>query len=238
VWSVTAEPQKFDEAVAWFADRFPITDDLSEALGDYTGPRAWKIAGVAQLEVVQFVHDSLERAIASGIPFDEWQKEVEDELTKAWGRKDSARMQTIFINANQQSYNAGRWEQMTDPTVLSLRPFGMFDAVDDAHTTKEICKPLDGTILPLEQFEERGLCPQLHHRCRSGIRSLRESDANRRGGVTQTVPNAKPSEGFGAAPTVADWQPERSKYDPKIWNEYERKAADLESSPRRLAKTG
>jgi SPP1 gp7 family putative phage head morphogenesis protein len=234
-WSVTAEPLKFEEAVEWFGNRFPITDDIAEELGSYAGPRAWKIAGVAQLEIVQDVHDSLERAIANGIPFEEWQDEVEASLTKAWGRKDSPRMLTIFINSTQQSYGAGRWQQMQE--VKSLRPFGMYDSVLDDRTTP-FCKAWDGVILPLDEFAERGACPQTHHRCRAGIRSLRASEVDRRGGVSK-APSEKAPEGWGAAPTTADWQPDRSKYDPKIWNTFEAKREALEKSPRpKLKKTG
>ena len=236
-WQVTSEPLRFDEAVEWFGNRFPITEEIAAELGEYAGPRAWKIAGVAQLDIVQDVHSSLERAIATGIPFEEWQDEVEEALTKAWGRKDTARLETIFINATQSSYNAGRWSQMTDPAVLPLRPFGMYDSVLDTRTTP-FCRAWDGVILPLEEFAERGACPQTHHRCRAGIRSLRPAEVKRRGGVTQKVPDDKAADGFGAAPTVADWKPDRSKYSPEIWNTYGEKAAELEKSPRRLAKTG
>jgi len=236
-WAVTAEPQRFDEAVAWFANRFPVTEELSEALGSYAGERAWKIAGVAQLEIVQSAHRSLEAAIASGIPFEDWKEEVEEELVRAWGGKNSARLETIFVNACQQSQNAGRWSQMNEPTVLALRPFGMYDSVRDTRTSP-FCNAWDGTILPLQEFAERGACPQTHHRCRANIRSMRASDVDGRGGPTKTTPTIKADKGFGAPPTVADWHPDRSKYDPKIWNAYQEKAAELEKSPRRLAKTG
>lgn len=235
---VTAEPERFEEAISWFADRFPLTEELAAELADYAGPRAWTIAGVTQLEVVQFVHDELERAIADGIPFEEWQKTVEPRLTEAWGRRDSARMQTVFINATQQSYNAGRWAQMTDPSVLSLRPYGLYDSVVDDRTSP-FCRAWDGVILPLEEFAARGACPQTHHRCRASIRNIRKTDADRRGGQSTTLPSERAADGFGAAPTTARWQPDQAKYEPTIWNEYQRKAAELEKSPRpRMKKTG
>lgn len=233
-WNVTAEPTRFDEAVAFFAEKVPLTDGLVAELAEHAGPRAWTISGVTQLEVVQSVHDSLERAIASGIPYDEWAKQVEPELTKAWGRKNSSRLETIFINATQQSYNAGRWEQMLAPEVRDLRPFGFFDDVEDSRET-DICRALGGTILPLEEFAERGLCPQLHHRCRSQIRGIRPSDAARRGGVTTKLPDVKPADGFGEIPTRAAWQPDASKHDPKLWAEYQRKAADIAENAKRPA---
>ena len=226
-WEVTAEPSRFDEAVEWFAGRFPTTEETAAEIDGYAEQRAFKIAGVAQLEVVQQVHESLTDAIATGIPFEEWQRQIRDDLTKAWGRPDSHRIETIFRNANQQSYNAGRWRQMHHPDVVGLRPYGFFDGVVDSRQT-DICRNWDGTILPLEEFAQRGACPQLHHRCRSNIRSITEREAKRRGGVTAEVPTDTADAGFGQAPTEADWQPDPSKYDPGLFATYEAKRQTLQ----------
>lgn len=230
-WTVTAEPSRLDEAVEWFGNRFPVTDQIAEELGEYAGPRAWKIAGVAQLEVVQQVHESIERAIASGIPLEQWQREIEDELTEAWGRRDSHRIETIFRNATQQSYNAGRWRQMTDPSVSALRPYGMYDAVVDSRTTP-LCRAWDGTIRPIHEFAALGMCPQTHHRCRAGLRTLRTSDAERRG-ITEELPDDRAAEGFGRAPTESDWQPDPSKYDAALFGTYETKRSEIERDAER-----
>lgn len=234
-WRVTTEPDRFDEAVEWFAGRFPITEELEASLGEFAGPRAWTIAGVTQLDVVQYVHSSLERAIADGVPFATWQAEVEDRLIEAWGKRDSARLETVFINATQQSYNAGRWEQMNDPDVVRFRPFGMYDAVIDDFTTV-FCRNWDGKILPIQEFAQRGACPQTHHRCRAGIRSLRPSEAERRGGVSTTLPSETAAPGFGQDPSKSSWKPEPKKYDAGLFAEYERKRAELEETAKRPLK--
>lgn len=230
-WSVTAEPVRFDEAVDWFADRFPITESTAEELGEYAGPRAWKIAGVAQLDVVQQVHESLTRAIAAGIPFEEWQSEIETTLTEAWGRRDSHRIETIFRNATQQSYNAGRWRQMHHPDVLQRRPYGFFDGVNDSRQS-DICKAWDGTVMPLDEFARAGACPQMHHRCRSNLRSIRESEAKRRG-ITTNPPSELAAEGFGKPPTQADWEPAATDYDPVIFAEFGSKQSEIADTAKR-----
>ncbi len=230
-WTVTANPERFDEAVEWFGNRFPVTEEISAELGQYAGPRAWKIAGVAQLDVVQQVHESLQQAIETGIPFEQWQRDIEDKLTNAWGRRDSHRIETIFRNATQQSYNAGRWRQMTDPSVTSLRSYGMFDGVIDSRTS-DICRAWDGVILPMAEFGRRGAVPQMHHRCRSGLRSLRRSEAERRG-ITEELPDQQADTGFGAAPTEADWQPDPTKYDAALFGTFQQKRAEIERDAER-----
>ena len=70
-WAVTADVEEFPEAAEFFRSRFPITAALADRLGAYAGPRAWTVAGVAQLDVVLTVWESLLRAIEIGKPFDE-----------------------------------------------------------------------------------------------------------------------------------------------------------------------
>lgn len=235
-WSATADVERFDDAVEWFANRFPITEELADELGDYAGPRAWTVAGVAQLDIVMQVHASILRALSRGTPFDEWKREISATLTAAWGAKNAHRIETIFRNATSQALSAGRWRQITDPDVMTLRPYGLFDAVLDARTS-DICEEWDGTILPLDEFAQRGAVPQLHHRCRSQIRSITQREAFRRG-VTDRLPDATAQTGFGKAPTEADWSPDSRDYSASLFAEYERKRAELErKAKRKKAKT-
>lgn len=230
-WAVTADVEEFSEAAQWFRSKFPVTERVANALGDYAGPRAFTVAGVEQLEVVNATFDSLAKAISSGIPFEQWKTQVEDQLTEAWGKKDSARIETVFRNATSQAFNAGRWRQMNEPSVLAFRPYGMFDGVVDSHQSA-FCKAWDGKILPLERFAELGACPQCHHRCRSQIRNMRESDALRRG-VTINLPNETAAEGFGQAPTENEWRPDPSKYPRELFDEYQLKRTELERQVKR-----
>ena len=234
-WRVTAEPSLFDEAVDWFANRTIVTKKTANRLGDYSAGRAFTIAGVAQLDVINEVHASIGRAIESGIPFEEWQRATEDTLTRAWGQRDSFRVETIFRNATSQAHNAGRWDQMQDPDVKRFRPYGMFDGVVDSRTSA-ICRPLDGTILPLDDPWWETHSPQLHHRCRSSIRSLRATDAERRG-ISKTAPEIDADTGFGKIPTAEQWAPDKSKYPPSLFAEYTTKRKQIERDTKRKRAT-
>jgi SPP1 gp7 family putative phage head morphogenesis protein len=227
-WEATAEPERFDEAVDWFRDRFPLTPDLAAKLGSYAGARAWTIAGVGQLDVVLHTYDSLLKAIDKGTPFEEWKGEVEESLTSAWGSPDSFRIETIFRNATQQSLNAGRWRAMRDPDVKDLRPFVLFDGIDDANQS-EICEKIDGTIVKVDDPWLLTHSPQLHHRCRSQLVSLRETDAAARG-ITKDLPDTKADTGFGKPPddSATPWKPDPKDYPPELFKVYEQKATPTE----------
>lgn len=228
-FAVTAEPLLFAEAVEYFARKFPMTEELAEQFAEYAGSRAWTIAGVTQLDIVLSVHESLTEAIAKGIPFAEWQKSVAPMLTKAWGKRDAPRMQTVFRNAVQSALNAGRWQQMTEPAVKALRPFVMFDGIADARQSP-ICKEWDGTILSID--DPSMPVPPLHHRCRSSLRNLTEKQARERG-ITSQPPKISPQPGFGEPPDLSEWAPNPGDYPRALFEEYERKREQIARTAKR-----
>jgi SPP1 gp7 family putative phage head morphogenesis protein len=222
-WEATAEPERFDEAVEWFRDRFPVTPDLLAKLGGYAGKRAWTVAGVAQLDVVLDTYDSLRKAIEDGTPYEEWKKGIEDKLTAAWGKPDAYRVETIFRNATSQSLNAGRYRQMHDPEVKKLRPYVLIDGVDDARQS-DICERIDGTVVPIDSPWLDTHSPQLHHRCRTQVVSLTEEAAKARG-ITDEPSTLKAGDGFGAPPTddAVPFKPDPAKYPAELFEAYEEK---------------
>lgn len=223
-WSVSADVDTFDEAVEWFARRFPVTPELLDALREFAGPRAWTISGVAQLDILLDVYETLLEAIANGTPLSEFKAAVAEKLETAWGRPINGRVELIFRNATQTSYNRGRWRQITDPDVLAVRPFLMFDAILDARTSP-ICNALSQpkpVTLPASDAFWLSHQPPLHHNCRSSLRSLTEAQAKRRG-LTESTPTTAPQAGFGGVDP--EWQPDPSHYPPELWQIYAAKAA-------------
>ncbi len=234
-WRATADVERFDEAVEWFADRFPLTQELAAALGVHSGTRAWTIAGVAQLDVVLFVFESLQKAIELGTPFSEWQVDVTDKLTKAWGKRSSHRVKNIYRNATQQSLNAGRWRQMQHPDVKDIRSYILFDGISDARQS-DICDAADGTVVHIDDPWLDTHSPQLHHGCRSHLRNIREEDARRRG-ITDSPTTVDAQGGFGKKPTATPWEPSPADYPPALFAEYQKKRRQLEKkAPRRVPK--
>jgi len=210
VFKITADALRFDEAIEWFRARLPITDDEFDILSAEARQRAWTIAGVEQLDVVQSVWSEIDKANTAGTPFEDFKKSIEPLLTEEWGQRNSPRVETIFRNATQASLNRGRYAQMTDPEVVRFRPFWMYDAVRDARTTT-LCAGLDKTVLPQDLPFWDTHIPPLHHRCRAGIRSLRKSEAEKRG-ISRVAPAIEPDPGFGHAPGKGEWKPVDRKY--------------------------
>jgi SPP1 gp7 family putative phage head morphogenesis protein len=224
-WAVTGDVVRFDEAADWFRSKIPVTATVADTLADYSGSRAFTVAALSQLEIVELVHASLLQAIERGTPFEEWKAEIEDVVTEAWGKKDSPHLQLIYRNATSQAYSAGRWRQMHEPSVKRFRPYGLYDGIADSRQTA-FCKAWHGVIRKLEDFAEAGAVPQTHHACRSSIRNLRESEALRRG-VTELLPQEVAADGFGKAPTESQWSPDPGKYNRELFDEYQFKRGEL-----------
>ena len=232
-WGVTADPRRFDEAVSWFRTRLPMTDEEFERLSVSARDGAFTIAGAQQLDVVQTLHDEIDRAIESGEGYDVFAKRVKERLEGDWTKANSARLLTTFRTNVQTAYNTGRWFQMQDPEVLAIRPWRMYDAVNDSRTS-DICKaidPPDGppTIVRHDDPYVLSHWPPLHHRCRSAWRTLTQAQAEALGlSPVGDLPDPEFEVGFGLAPPArTDWQPPKERYTESLYNEYAEKQEEF-----------
>ncbi len=199
--------EKFEDALRFLRARTPMPSAQFYALSDQARQKAFTVSNVAQMELVQQVLSSLDRAIDQGQDLESWRKEIGPALREAWAgdvENPAWRLETIFRTNLQTAFSHGRVRQMRDPAVTVLRPFRLFDATLDERTTDE-CSSRDGVLLPADDPWWSTNTPPLHFNCRSGIRSLRRAQADRRGGMhlpDREVELNPPGKGFGAAPSL------------------------------------
>lgn len=206
-WSVSAHQADFEAASAWFASRVPYTREQYDALDDESRKRAFWVSGGLELDAVETIFGESGRAIANGTPLEDFKRDIQAKLEGRLG-PDGFHLETVLRNACQNAYNTARWTQLTDPELSLLRPYLLYDSVLDSRTTP-ICKALDGTCKPVDDTYWLTHHPSMHHRCRSALRSLRTSEAQRRG-ITTADPlttgekpvNVPP--GWGKAPPLSD----------------------------------
>lgn len=204
----------FEEALAWFRARVPMTDTQYTELEQRAGDKAFWVTGAANLDTVNDVWQALERALEQGITLDDFKKAVSAKLAREWGAPNATRVETIFRTNVQLAYSAGRYRQQMAPAVARSRPYGEFIALLDARSS-EICPPLNGIILPLDHPWWTSHYPPLHHNCRSLRRTLRASQAEERG-VTDEPPPSEADEGFGGVPGDDEWEPNLADYPPEL----------------------
>jgi hypothetical protein len=238
----TAEVREFAEAYEAFASGYAVTPEQLLELGQYAYDRAFTYAGAAQLEVIKRVRASLLDAVYKGTPLHEWQRSIRTELERDWGAYRPLegignRIETIARNASQKAYNAGRYQQLRDPTIVRLRPFWMFDSILDSRTS-EICiaRGSPPVILPQGDPWWGTNWPPLHHRCRSAVRALRKREVDRKGGVREPPTGApSPTGDWGATPdTERPWHPKPEDVPPALSRAFALKIEDKPPRPMKI----
>jgi SPP1 gp7 family putative phage head morphogenesis protein len=225
-----ADPDHFTEALAFLRARVPMTDPEFKALTDASHARAFTIAGVAELDIVNQVWTAIGDAIKRGESLGQFKSRVSEALTRAWGRENPWRMELVFRNGVQSSYGRGRWQQQHDPSVLKSRPYMEYNAILDARTTKT-CRKANGTVLPAEHLWWKTHSPPLHHHCRGTTISLTAQQAKEQG-IKEKGPDAPPGEGFGEAPGGKEWKPDLSKYPQQLSFVFKEKKLRVPKQPK------
>lgn len=226
-FGATVEVERFDEAADWFLERIVLTGEQASGLTGRAAVDSFWVGAGLELAQVQRVHAGITKAIEKGETFESFRERFRSEL------QSDAHAETVFRNAVQRAYNAGRWEQMTAKDVVRFRPFFLYDSILDDRTT-EVCKICNGTLLPADDPWWTTHVPPLHHRCRSSIRNLRKSEAERRG-IKEKGPDTakvKPSGEWGQVPSSDNgWKPDLKKVTPTIRKEVKKKETKRKEDP-------
>lgn len=163
--------------------------------------RAFTVANVAKLEVLQDIQASLKDALAKGQTLQQWQDGLVPTLQKkGWwrregtteqlrqaGRVDEAsgeirkgltphRLRTIFATNMQSAYMAGRHQQMIEQ--VDERPFWQYVAVLDSRT-RPAHRALNGKVFRYDDAAWGSVFPPNGFNCRCRVRALSERDVKR-----------------------------------------------------------
>ena len=83
-------------------------------------------------------------------------------------------LEGVYRTVTTQAQQRGHLEQQLNMIYLGYK-YGMFTSVLDGRETHK-CHNMNGKILPIKEFIEKGLYPPLHYRCRSSIIQLDDDD--------------------------------------------------------------
>jgi SPP1 gp7 family putative phage head morphogenesis protein len=229
-WNVDGNAVDPAEAIAWFRARLLLSDTEFAQLSDEARRRAFAMAGLSQLELVQQVVNGLESALANGDTFEEFKASLPARLQNAWGGQSAYRLRLAFDTELQKAYGAGRWKSADE--VRESRPFWGLAVVLDGRTS-QICSNLRGVVRPADDPFWNTHIPPLHFRCRTALITLSREQAEARG-ITSNAPNQPPLEGFGAPPGRQAWSPNEADYHPELWSAYQRsQQPDFRPTPAR-----
>lgn len=212
------DPRASAEAVEWFRERVPVTADEWERMSERARRGAFRVAGVARLDIVTEVWRAIDSAVAAGTDFREFQRTVGASLAREWGRPNAGRVATIFRTNVQTAYAAGRYAVATNHDTMRVRPWWRFDAILDGRTTP-ICDPRDGLIKPASDSWWSTNYPPLHFQCRSGVTTLTDEQAAAEGWGRNPAFVEPPAQAtFGLTPSPDSWAPDSSDYPGEVWS--------------------
>lgn len=188
----------FGEAIAWAGKRSVILPDEFYADVQAAARKgAFTVSGITSLGGINRVLDSLNDAIREGKSMRDWNKSLDPDLLRL---KPFLR-ETIFRNAVQSAYAAGRWQQQQ--RVKAIRPILMYDAINDSRT-RPTHRALDSFMAPVDDPVWKRIYPPNGHNCRCTVVSLTEKQARARGwtGFVKALP-AEPDDGWDHNPGLA-----------------------------------
>jgi SPP1 gp7 family putative phage head morphogenesis protein len=215
---------RFDAAVKWLRERVPLKDSEYAELEARARRRAFRVAGIAKVGMVQEVLNALALAVERGETLKDFKDRVGQRLEREWKgsvANPPARLEIIFRNNLQTAYNAGRVRELRSPDVAAILPYWQVQAVLDKRTTA-VCTRLHGTILPATHSWWSMHVPPYHHGCRTVLigRTRRQFE---RSGLEDKAPDLAADPGFGQDPLAYDaWKPDTSKLHPRLRRVYEK----------------
>jgi SPP1 gp7 family putative phage head morphogenesis protein len=225
-----------EEAIDYLKAKGYAISDSWQDLWQEAQDKAFSIAGVTNIDVLQDVRGMLEKSQKDGLSYGKFKEQLSDKLKARgwWGEKISInpktgallsvdlskphRLETIYRTNMQTSYNAGRYVQAK--AIEKLLPYWEYVAVLDDRTRPDHSK-LDGTILPADDPAWGTIHPPNGFNCRCTVlpRSQYWVDANgKQVSSSGTLPDLSkvPDKGWAYNPGASMWKPDLKKYDKDI----------------------
>lgn len=118
-------PRPAKEAARHFGRKTALTSELFERLSDEAKQRAFRIAGLHNVNSVQRAREIVRRAIRDGTPL----RDVRIELLKLFDDEDApsfARLRTMFRMNTHQAYNDARRAVLDAPEAARVFPFRQY----------------------------------------------------------------------------------------------------------------
>ena len=177
----------FKKAVEEMKKRKPILFKDLEKMEKQEKENHFWIKKTTNLNITKNIYTKLIKSLEQGNTSDTFIKDVVSDYKLPKGY-----LEGVYRTVTTQAQQRGHLEQQLNMIDLGYK-YGMFTSVLDGRETHK-CHNMNGKILPIKEFIEKGLYPPLHYRCRSSIIQLDDDDLKDMGlKVSEKTPkNNKP----------------------------------------------
>lgn len=196
----------FEEAMSFLKSKVPMSKAEWSALEPKLRFRAFTVAKLGEVEVVDKAKQLLLKSLEKGTGYRETWEDLKHRVdTDSLGIKPGY-WENVFRTNTQSAYIAGKLQQYQNTGVAAYQLM----VIEDSRTSK-ICRHLlsssgYGMILPVDHpFWKKYGFPPYHFQCRSSIRAVYPSQIGKYGNIAEnpsmkSLTKFKPMEGFGGNP--------------------------------------
>jgi len=224
----------FEEAVRYFGNKVVLTKKEFRSLEEEYRTLAFTVSGYTKIQILNHFYDALLKAIEDGETMYTFRERM-NEFLSAQGYEGLTNFQAdnIFRTNVQTAYQVGHYKQMTDPAVLKLRPYWMYNAVNDSKTRPSHLA-MDGKVFPADSPVWDTWYPPNGYRCRCTITSLSKRQVEQMGlNIENSIPRGAqmrdgrfvhlvPDRNFRTNPAKVEWSPDMKGYPETLVKAYQR----------------
>lgn len=182
----------FAEQVAFFERKVNAPTERWDDLKHGDHAHGFMVAGAQRAALLDDLRAAVGRSIEQGRTFEQFQADFEDIVAKngwtGWTGEGSARgrawrARVIYDTNLRQSYNAGRYAQLTHPDMLAVRPYWQYRHNDRgvSKTPRPEHAAWDGKVIRADDPWWSTHYPSNGWGCKCGVRPLAEDDLKRQG---------------------------------------------------------
>ena len=170
----------FEEAVAYFKERVPVTASRFYQIAAEYRTLAFTVSGYTKAQVLKKFYDELLAALEEGNSLAEFRENMNDFLeAEGYEGITPYQAENIFRTNIQTAYNVGHYKRMTEPGVKELRPYWQYDAVNDSKTRPSHLA-MDGRVFMADDPIWDTWFPPNGFKCRCTVKTLSKRQMEQR----------------------------------------------------------
>ncbi|ODC03229.1 hypothetical protein BFW38_06415 [Terasakiispira papahanaumokuakeensis] len=179
----------FNEQVRFFRQKLNLPTNRYDDLVRSEHDHAFVVASAMKAGLLADLRGAVDKAISEGKSLGAFRKEFREIVARrgwtGWKGEDSQkgtawRTRMIYKTNMDTSYMAGRWQQMTDPDVMRLRPYWRY-VHNTVENPRQQHRAWHGLVLPAGDPWFKAHYPPNGYGCNCGIETLSERDLERLG---------------------------------------------------------
>lgn len=241
LFNIVSSNRSFEEAIEYFKDKVILKPSEFGKIADEYRNLAFTVSGYTKVELLKQFYEEILKALETGTSIQKFKNNINSFLElKGYIGLTNFQADNIFRTNIQSAYNAGHYRQMSDPTVMQLRPYWQYVAVDDLRT-RLAHRGMNGKVFRADDPIWNTWFPPNGYRCRCTVKSVSERQVKERGlKVLDEVPKFVDVDGhtvpclvdpnFNTNPGKVQWKPDLENYPESMQKAYKKMYQNDKSS--------